>query len=227
MSGGVDSSTAAALLKREGHDVIGVGLKFPSADGCTSGASRSCCGIAGMDDAQRVADHIGIPFYMLDYGRVFEEEVIAGFCKSYLSGRTPNPCVECNRTVKFGRLLKFAETLGADFLATGHYAQTRRAPCVNRTLLRKAADASRDQTYFLHSLSQKQLGKALFPLGGMTKDQVRSIAASFGLHVSAKPGSQNICFIPGRDYRRVLADRFAEVIRPGPIMSMGGNGVGS
>jgi len=234
MSGGVDSSTTAALLKREGHEVIGVGLKFPFADNCEpasggQGGARSCCGLAGMDDARRVADRIGIPFYALNFGRVFEEEVIAGFCRSYLAGGTPNPCVDCNRRVKFGRLLELAQALGASHLATGHYARigpASREDAAARTLLRKAVDPARDQSYFLYALSQAQLARALFPLGEKTKEEVRSIAKSLGLHVSEKPASRDICFIPGGDYRRLLADRFPEALQPGPIVDPSGKVLG-
>jgi tRNA-specific 2-thiouridylase len=226
MSGGVDSSTTAALLKREGHDVIGVGLRLPIAGRGAEAHKRSCCDASGMEDARRVAASIGIPFRALDYRKVFEEEVIDGFCKAYLAGRTPNPCVDCNRTMKFGHLLKLAETLGADRLATGHYARTSIDPASGRALLMKGVDASRDQSYFLYALSQQQLAKALFPLGDMTKDNVRALAKSLGLHVSAKPGSQDICFLAGGDYRRVIAERFPEAVQPGPIISTSGKNLG-
>jgi tRNA-specific 2-thiouridylase len=225
MSGGVDSSTAAALLSQQGHEVIGVGLRLVSWPP-EAGSENSCCGIAGMDDARRVAARLGIPFYVLDYQAVFEERVVRYFCRSYISGVTPNPCTECNRTVKFGVLQRFAESAGADYVATGHYARVSRDPSSGRYLLRKGVDAARDQSYFLCSLSQKQLSRALFPLGTMTKTETRSLAASFGLHVHARASSQDICFVDRRGYRRFLAARFPEAQAPGSIKNTRGETIG-
>ena len=225
MSGGVDSSTAAAILKREGHDVIGVGLKLvESAAGRST--QRGCCGIAGMDDARCVAARIGIPFYVLNYEEVFEETVITPFCRSYIEGSTPNPCVECNRAVKFGRLLRLADALRVDRIATGHYARVGRDPVTGRHVLRKGVDADKDQSYFLYSLSQEQLSCAMFPLGEMTRAETRRLAESFGLNVSDKPASQDICFLGNADYRRFLAERSPESLASGPIVDTGGRVLG-
>jgi tRNA-uridine 2-sulfurtransferase len=225
MSGGVDSSTAAALLKGEGHDVIGIGLRFPTL-GASCDTARSCCGARGMDDARKISWQIGIRFYALNYERIFEECVVDYFCRSYMAGQTPNPCVECNRVVKFGHLLKMADALDADFLATGHYAQCGHDRETGRYWLRKGADAERDQSYFLHALSQQQLSRAMFPLGDVTKDKVRQQAKALGLHVSEKPGSQDICFVPGGDYRELLAHRCPESLAPGPIVNRRGEVLG-
>jgi len=226
MSGGVDSSTAAALLKEQGHDVIGIGLRLSPTNGQSS-EERTCCGLRHMDDARRVAHRLDIPFYVLNYEERFQRAVVDYFCRSYLRGQTPNPCVECNRTVKFGHLLSLAETLGAEFVATGHYARVERNGNAGRCLLRKAADPAVDQSYFLYALSQKQLSRALFPLGEMSKEETRTLARSFGLNVHAKPGSQDICFLEGTDYRAFLAQRFPTSLEPGPITNRNGEVVGT
>jgi tRNA-specific 2-thiouridylase len=225
MSGGVDSSTAAALLAQEGHDVIGIGLKLP--EPLVGGESdRSCCGIANMDDARRVSDEIGIPFYLLNYEEIFEKSVIDYFCESYLDGRTPNPCVECNRVVKFGHLLKAADNLEADCIATGHYARICQDPKTDRYLLKKGVDPEKDQSYFLYPLSQEQLSRILFPLGEMTKSETRQLAKSLGIKTSGKPASQDICFLGTGDYRELLAERFPSSLNPGPIVNSKGEVLG-
>jgi tRNA-specific 2-thiouridylase len=248
MSGGVDSSTAAALLQRQGYEVIGVGLRFPLLETCVAQpppavkngspafpqarapvpqTTRRCCGPAAMEDARAVANQLGIRFAALDYQELFSREVIEYFFRSYAEGRTPNPCVECNRVIKFGRLLEFARAMGADFLATGHYARTSRDPQSGRHLLLKGVDPEKDQSYFLYALSQEQLARALFPLGGMTKDETRRLARSFGLPVSEKPGSQDICFLGEGDYRSLLAERHPEALQPGPIVDARGRVLGT
>ena len=225
MSGGVDSSTAAALLKQQGHDLIGVGMRLPLL--ASAGESqRSCCSVDGMEDARRVAMKIDIPFYLLNYEKVFEESVVEHFCQSYLNGETPNPCVECNRVVKFGHLLAFADSVNADSVATGHYARIVRHPETSQYLLMKGVDPEKDQSYFLYPVSQKQLARILFPLGDMTKEETRRMAKSFGLKVSEKPGSQDICFIGNADYRHFLAERFPESLEPGPIVDTQGKILG-
>jgi len=226
MSGGVDSSTAAALLMRQGCEVVGVTLRFPLLRP-GGGSARRCCSAASIEDARRVAARLGIRFAVLDYEEVFTRAVIEYFFESYLRSRTPNPCVECNRVVKFGRLLDFARTLGADRLATGHYARASREPASGRQLLRKGADRERDQSYFLYALSQEQLAAARFPLGGMTKEQTRALARSFGLPVSEKPGSQDVCFLGGGDYRSLLAERYPESLREGRIVDARGRVLGA
>jgi tRNA-specific 2-thiouridylase len=226
MSGGVDSSTAAALLQRQGYEVIGVGLRFPLLQaGCNS--PRRCCGPAAMEDARAVANQLGIRFAALDYQEVFSREIIEYFFRSYAEGRTPNPCAECNRVIKFGRLMEFAKVLGADFLATGHYARASRDPQSGRHLLLKGADREKDQSYFLYALSQEQLARALFPLGAMTKEETRHLARSFSLPVSEKPGSQDICFLGEGDYRSLLAERYPEALQPGPIVDARGRVLGT
>jgi tRNA-uridine 2-sulfurtransferase len=225
MSGGVDSSTAAALLKQEGNEVIGIGLRFPERRG-SKGSPRSCCGIAGMDDARRAADKIDIPFYVLNYEKIFEESVIDYFCDAYRNGKTPNPCIECNRVVKFGYLLNFARALGADFVATGHYAAISYDEDLRRFYLKKGVDSDKDQSYFLYSLSQAQLSQILFPLGGMTKTATRELARSFGLAVYDKPGSQDICFVGSSDYQSFLRERFPDAFECGPVVSTQGEMLG-
>jgi tRNA-specific 2-thiouridylase len=225
MSGGVDSSTAAALLAREGHEVIGVGLKFPNV-APAGGSVRSCCGIRGMDDARRMAEHIGIEFHVFDYEKIFEETVIDYFCDAYLHGMTPNPCVECNRLVKFGRLLKFADGVRADYVATGHYARIAEDKEMGRRLLKKGIDSEKDQSYFLYPLTQEQLSRSLFPLGEMTKKETRKLAKGFGLEVSDKQASQDVCFITDGDYRRFLAQKHPEALEKGPIVDTSGRVLG-
>lgn len=225
MSGGVDSSTAAAILARQGHDVIGIGLKLPDSF-ARSESVRSCCGIAGMDDARRVAEKIGIPFYVLDYEKIFEETVVNYFCGAYLQGETPNPCVECNRVVKFGHLLRMADGLEADCVASGHYARVSRDAGTGRFLLKKGMDREKDQSYFLYPLSQEQLSRVVFPLGEMTKDETRDIARSFGLPVAEKPASQDICFVGDEGYGAMLAERFQDATRRGPILNAKGDIIG-
>lgn len=225
MSGGVDSSTAAAVLKGQGHEVIGIGLRLPQwGNGNASG--RSCCGIEGMDDARRIASQIGIPFYVLNYEEIFGNSVVDYFCRSYLKGETPNPCVECNRVVKFGYLWDTARSLGADCIATGHYARIAPDPVSGRYTLKKGTDREKDQSYFLYPLTQDQLSRTIFPLGGMTKLETRKLARSLGLRVSGKPASQDICFLGNGDYRRFLAERLPEALAPGPILDTQGRVLG-
>lgn len=206
MSGGVDSSMAAALLKEEGYDVIGVTLQiWPSAGPDVEGG---CCSLSAIDDARRVAFQLGIPHYVLNFRSIFEENVIDYFTESYLSGETPNPCLVCNRVVRWGEFLRKSRSLGAEYLATGHYAQVSRDPNSGRFLMSRPADAWKDQTYMLYTLTQDQLEHTLFPLAEYTKDRIREMAAERGLiRVARKPDSQEICFIPDDDYVSFIRER--------------------
>ncbi|MDP2918143.1 MAG: tRNA 2-thiouridine(34) synthase MnmA, partial [bacterium] len=201
MSGGVDSSTAAALLKAEGYEVIGITMCFNLPDVISK--KPRCCGLQGIEDARRVAHKLGIKHYVLNMQKVLEERVIKDFCREYLRGRTPNPCVKCNQYIKFDALLKKAVSLGAKYLATGHYAR------IKGGFLKKAKDLKKDQSYFLYRLKQRQLKKTLFPLGDYTKDEVRSLARKFNLPVAQKQESQEICFLPQTDYREFLKNHCA------------------
>ena len=201
MSGGVDSSVAAWLLKRDGWDVIGVTMKVWPQD-CISRAEDKCCGPSAIADARGVAHLLGVPHYVVDEADQFEKIVINYFADEYKAGRTPNPCVMCNEHLKFGNLRTKARALGADIIATGHYAIIEHHG--DRALLRKGSDPRKDQSYFLFSLNQDQLLHSLTPLGGMTKPEIRDIAHTLGLKVADKVDSQEICFVPGNDYRAFL-----------------------
>ena len=207
MSGGVDSSVAAYLLKEQGYDVIGMTMKVWLTS-CLSQAEDACCGPSAIADARAVAHTIGIPHYVIDESPDFEKTVIDYFAAEYRAGRTPNPCVICNEKVKFGNLWEKAHALGAEFLATGHYAIVEHPG--NHAVLRKGADARKDQSYFLFSLSQAQLRRSLLPLGAMSKPEIREIARQIGLKVADKADSQEICFVPGNDYKAFLRERLGE-----------------
>lgn len=201
MSGGVDSSVAGYLLREQGYDVVGVTMKVWPQD-CISRAEDKCCGPQAVADARSVAHSLGIPHYVVDEADQFERLVIDYFSSEYQAGRTPNPCVMCNEKLKFGNLWNKAEALGCDYIATGHYAIIEHH--ADRAVLRKAIDARKDQSYFLFSLRQPQLRRALTPLGGMAKPQIRDIARTLGLKVADKVDSQEICFVPGNDYKAFL-----------------------
>ena len=224
MSGGVDSSVTAWLLQREGWDVIGITMKVWPQD-CISRAEDKCCGPSAIADARGVAHKLGIPHYVVDEADNFEKMVIDYFAAEYRAGRTPNPCVMCNEHLKFGNLRTKARALGADFIATGHYAIIEREG--PRAVLRKGADPRKDQSYFLFSLSQDQLGHALTPLGGMTKPEIREIARGLGLKVADKVDSQEICFVPGNDYKAFLRGHLGgETFHRGGIYDTQGNFLG-
>lgn len=210
MSGGVDSSVVAALLKREGYDVIGITLQLYD-HGAAAHRKGACCAGQDIHDARRVAETIGIPHYVLDYEARFREAVIDRFTQSYLAGETPIPCVECNRSIKFRDLLETAKELGADILATGHYVASRALPD-GRRALHRAADPDRDQSYFLYATTQEQLGILRFPLGEMPKDETRALAREFGLAVAEKADSQDICFVTQGRYSDVI-----ERLKPGAV----------
>ncbi len=228
MSGGVDSSLAAALLKEAGYEVIGVTLRLWPYQEPEGDVERfdTCCSPSAVDDARHVACQLGIPFYLLNYQKEFEKKVIEYFQEEYLAGRTPNPCIPCNSLLKFGSLLQRARGWGADFVATGHYARIELNLEKGRFLLKKAADPSKDQTYFLYNLSQDQLRHILFPLGPIRKEETRKRANELGLRVAKKPDSQEICFIPGNDYKPFLRDRLAHRLQPGLIKDTEGEVLG-
>lgn len=221
MSGGVDSSVTACLLKERGFEVIGITMCLGLADSIRK--KPSCCGIQGIEDARRVAHKLGIKHYILNMQDVLEEKVINDFCKEYLAGRTPNPCVRCNQYLKFGALLKKTFSLDAGFLATGHYARIEKNQNYS---LKRAKDRMKDQSYFLYRLSKEQLRHILFPLGNFTKDRIRNLARKFDLPVADKIASQEICFLPEEDYRRFLSGRMGKKLKPGSIVDKNGNILG-
>ncbi len=221
MSGGVDSSVAGYLLREQGYEVIGVTMKVWPQD-CISRAEDKCCGPQAVADARGVAHSLGIPHYVVDEADQFEQLVIDYFASEYQAGRTPNPCVMCNEKLKFGNLWGKAEALGCDYIATGHYAIIEHH--VDRAVLRKGVDPRKDQSYFLFSLRQAQLRRALTPLGAMHKPQIREIAHSLGLKVANKIDSQEICFVPGNDYKAFLRSHLGEnEFHRGEVYDVAGN----
>jgi tRNA-uridine 2-sulfurtransferase len=223
MSGGVDSSVAAALLKAEGHDVIGVTLQLYD-HGEATGRKGSCCAGQDIQDARRVAELLAIPHYVLDYEKRFAAAVIDTFAESYIAGETPIPCVSCNQDIKFRDLLQFARDLGASHLATGHYIQKREG--ANGPELLRGIDSSRDQSYFLFATSRDQLEHLMFPIGGLTKDEVRKVAHDQGLPVADKPDSQDICFVPKGRYSDVIEKLKPGAAQPGNIIHVDGHVLG-
>jgi len=222
MSGGVDSSVAAALLLERGYEVIGIMLRLWAEAGP---AANRCCTPDAVADARRVADVLGIPFYVRDYKDLFKTTVVDYFIETYGQGLTPNPCLVCNRHIRFGHLLDEAVTLGADYLATGHYARVRRVGGGRYELLR-AIDPDKDQSYVLHRLGQAQLAHVLFPVGDYVKLEVRAMARARGLPVSDRAESQDLCFLGNGDYRGFLARHAVRAARPGPILDTAGRVVG-
>lgn len=227
MSGGVDSSVAAALLKEAGHDVVGVTMKT-FCYGETPSHSRTCCGLDGIQDARRVADHLDIPHYVFDVEEAFTRDVIDDFVREYARGRTPNPCVRCNSNTKFRDLLRRGELLGCDGIASGHYVRMDRSD-PDRPVLLRGLDPAKDQSYFLWGLPSGLLPRLYFPLGALTKDEVRSRARDLDLVTAEKPESQEICFVPTGDYRDLLTKRLRPrhpALEPGPILDLHGEVVG-
>lgn len=258
MSGGVDSSVAAALLKEQGHDVIGIMLRLWSEpgvieaeDGFERVAQNKCCSLESVDDARRIARMLDIPFYIVNVEQEFKDNIVESFYESYVAGLTPNPCLNCNRHIRFTLLLNRALALNADYLATGHYVCVDDHPVTGKRRLRRAVDPDKDQSYVLHVLNQQQLAHAMFPLGGYTKTQVRAMATERGMAVATKAESQEICFVAQNDYRGFI-DRYAtakteesalqsvgagagtghtatsliSIPKPGPILDLQGNTLG-
>jgi tRNA-specific 2-thiouridylase len=219
MSGGVDSSVAAALLREAGHDVVGIAMRLaPESPAPAARRRATCCSHEDFEDARRVAERMDFPFYVVDLRSEFGARVIDNFVAEYLGGRTPNPCVMCNREIKFDRLWERAAAIGADYIATGHYARVER-DAHGRFHLLRAADSAKDQSYFLFALSQDQLARTMFPLGAMTKGQVREKARALGLANADKAESQEICFVPDGDYARFVERAAgASRLRPGSIV---------
>ncbi|MGE5654062.1 MAG: tRNA 2-thiouridine(34) synthase MnmA [Bacillota bacterium] len=227
MSGGVDSSLAAVLLKEQGYDLIGITLRqwVPEEYEELELPERACCSLSSVEDARRVAQKLEIPYYVLNFRQAFHDEVVTRFVAGYQRGETPNPCIACNRYIRFDRLYRKAMELGADYVATGHYASIERDPR-GRYLLKRAKDESKDQSYMLYTINQDQLAHTLYPLGGMTKVHARSLARQYGLDVAEKPDSQDICFVPDGDYRRFLSSYLGQPPIPGPMMDTQGKTVG-
>jgi tRNA-specific 2-thiouridylase len=224
MSGGVDSSVAAALMRDAGHDVVGVTLKMwsgPNGEAPTAG----CCTVSDAEDARRVAGQLDIPYYVLDYTTEFRDGVVDRFVADYVSGRTPNPCIECNRTVKFDRLLHRLEDFESDVLVTGHHARSRYEG--SHWSLHRGSDRAKDQSYVLSMLTQHELARTRFPVGELTKSEVRSLASSMGLRTARKPESMDICFVGRHDYRTFLAKTAPEAFVSGPIVDTEGQELGA
>ena len=228
MSGGVDSSVTAGLLVEQGYDVVGVTLNvWPELDGVDENSREdACCALGAVEDARRVADRLGIRYYVVNFREVFEEKVVQDFVREYQRGRTPNPCVRCNQFIKFDALLARGALLGADYVATGHYARIERDATSGRWLLRKSADLSKDQSYVLYVMTQDRLERALFPLGELSKSDTRRLAHEWNLPVANKPESQDICFVPYKRYAEFMERHAPGSIREGPVVDASGRELG-
>jgi tRNA-specific 2-thiouridylase len=223
MSGGVDSSVAAALLVEQGYEVIGITIKTYKYEdvGGNVGNDSSCCSLDGINDARRVCMALGIPHYTVDFTDVFKRNIIDYFIDSYMSGDTPNPCVRCNRLIKWGQMLKKADALGAEYISMGHYAYVRRSDASGRYYIARGDDQRKDQSYALWGLTQESLARTIFPLSGYTKEQSRETAARFGLPIASKAESYEICFVADNNYKRFLRDNvanFDEIVSEGDIV---------
>ncbi len=227
MSGGVDSSVGAYLLKEAGYDVIGVTMQiWQTEDTCSLEENGGCCGLSAVEDARRVAADIGIPYYVMNFRDEFKNNVIDYFIDEYMQGHTPNPCIACNRYVKWESLLKRSLEIGADYIATGHYARVVRLPN-GRYTLKKSATAAKDQTYALYNLTQYQLSHTLMPVGEYTKDQIREIADRIGLKVANKPDSQEICFVSDNNYARFIEENTGKKTVSGNFVTPEGQVIGT
>ena len=226
MSGGVDSSVAAWLLKEQGYDVIGVTMQiWQDEDTEVQETEGGCCGLSAVDDARRVAMDLGIPYYVMNFKEEFRKNVMDYFVGEYVEGRTPNPCIACNRHVKWESLLRRSMAIGADYIATGHYAQIDRLPG-GRYSLKTSVTAAKDQTYALYNLTQEQLSHTLMPVGSYHKEEIRDMAKRLGLPVAHKPDSQEICFIPDHDYASFIEEYTGRELPPGNFVDLDGRVLG-
>lgn len=226
MSGGVDSSVAAMLLKKQGYEVIGVTMQiWQDEERIVQEENGGCCGLSAVDDARRVANQLNIPYYVMNFKKEFKEWVMDDFVCEYFHGRTPNPCIRCNRYVKWEALLHRSLSIGGDYIATGHYAKVVKLPNGRYTL--KKAPSRKDQTYALYNLTQEQLSRTLMPVGDYTKDEIRKIAEDIGLSVASKPDSQDICFIPDGDYQKFLDEYSGKKLSKGNFVDKSGKILGT
>ncbi len=224
MSGGVDSSVAAYLLKKQGYDVIGVTMQIWEA----TDNNGTCCSLTAVEDARKVASKLDIPHYVFNFKQSFDKKVIQYFISEYLQGKTPNPCIACNKHIKFDELLNRAIKMDIDYVSTGHYARIEKVKKQNkkRYILKKAKDKTKDQSYVLYNLTQEQLARSIFPLGNLTKKKVRKIAKKIGLGVSEKPDSQEICFVEDNDYPKFIQEQTKKEFEKGDIVDLEGNILG-
>ncbi|MDO4338901.1 MAG: tRNA 2-thiouridine(34) synthase MnmA [Eubacteriales bacterium] len=227
MSGGVDSSVAAYLMKQQGYDCVGVTMKLYSLPEDTDPGKRTCCALSDTEDARSVASRLDMPYYVFNMQEQFEKDVIRKFVDTYLCGATPNPCIDCNRYMKFDALLKRAKLLGMDYIVSGHYARIEQDSSTGRFLLKKGLDSSKDQSYVLYSMTQEQLSHTLFPLGGYTKAEIRKIAAKQGFLNASKPDSQDICFVPDGDYASFIENYTGRTFPGGNFVLKDGTVVGT